>query len=572
MYIIRIRDKNGKIIEIPGFRGPKPVKGVDYFTPEEIAEFLNEITKVSDGIATKEITPVETYPGKYFNSNGDLVADSNTTISYLFPVVDGETILATEVLAYGVRAVVAFDADKKLIKEIPTNSKLAKENLVIDTTGFSYLGMSTQSDYNFSVKYKDIYCELQEPLYQNAKDRLTVDLAREPNIGNYLDAKITVDRDAFTSGGYIYWDDRIYAGELYAYSPYIEVLENQEVELKYFASAAQVTAYFYDANKVMIGKRMDETKGASVVSRKFVVPLGTKYIRYNTTTDNLYRTDLRYTAENIDRHYLPISIIEGFRKDTFGRAMRVFEKAASKPMITFIDDDILSIAGVERYHDLCVELGIKGGYAVITDNLDRIEGMTEKLLGYEREGFASVVHCSKQSGHIDNGEGMLSSCYSAENRDLEKCEEDLVNALQKMNKAGFTDYKFWCTPYGVCDEDIQSLARKWGMNCLISSGRDEYETTEAKHGRYALRRVSFESADGTSGSVAQIKNHIDNAVAENGWLLITTHMGEPGWAEATAQDRFREIVNYAKTKGMDVKAINEAWRIREPIYRLYESF
>ena len=386
-------------------------------------------------------------------------------------------------------------------------------------------------------------------------------LASDPNVSNYLNAQIVVDRDAFTVGGYIYWNDSIYESANVAYSHYIEVLELQEVELQYYYSAAQTTAYFYDKNKKLISRLKDATKGNNVTSKRFVVPLGTKYIRYNATKANLYRTNLVYTAKTIDRCYLFQAMLENFRNATHDKALEVFTSAASKPMITFIDDDILSIAGVERFHDLCAELGIKGSYAVITNNLDQIDGMTEKLLGYEREGYTAVVHCSKQS-----------TFYRPESRDLVKCEEDLVNALQKMHKAGFTDYRFWCSPYGVKDADMQSLARKWGMNCLISSGQNEYETTAAKNGRYALSRITFEAVDSDVSSVAQIKAHIDNAAAEKGWILITTHMGEAGWADTTAQDRFREIVAYAKTKGMDIKTINEAWRIREPIYSLYEQF
>jgi hypothetical protein len=67
-----------------------------------------------------------------------------------------------------------------------------------------------------------------------------------------------------------------------------------------------------------------------------------------------------------------------------------------------------------------------------------------------------------------------------------------------------------------------------------------------------------------------MKAIIDDAVQNNGWVLVCTHMWDEGWANNL--DRFRELVNYAKAAGMEVKTLNEAWRIREPIYRLYETF
>lgn len=140
-----------------------------------------------------------------------------------------------------------------------------------------------------------------------------------------------------------------------------------------------------------------------------------------------------------------------------------------------------------------------------------------------------------------------------------------------MKQYGFTDYKFWCTPYGVWDEQIRNLARKWGFECTVSSGQTGYETTKAKHGRYALWRMSFESEDKDGSlTLTQIKEEIDNASLENGWVLITTHMGESAWANS--YDRFAELVNYAKSKGFEVRTLNDAWRIRKPIYEFYEMF
>lgn len=44
--ILRVRDKDGNIIDIPAIRGADgktPVKGIDYFTEDEINEFIKTI-------------------------------------------------------------------------------------------------------------------------------------------------------------------------------------------------------------------------------------------------------------------------------------------------------------------------------------------------------------------------------------------------------------------------------------------------------------------------------------------------------------------------------------------------
>jgi hypothetical protein len=39
--ILSVRDKDGNIIPVPAIVGPKPIKGVDYWTAEDKAEMEN---------------------------------------------------------------------------------------------------------------------------------------------------------------------------------------------------------------------------------------------------------------------------------------------------------------------------------------------------------------------------------------------------------------------------------------------------------------------------------------------------------------------------------------------------
>lgn len=41
--ILRVRDKNGKIIDIPAITGRTPIKGADYWTPEDKSEIIQEL-------------------------------------------------------------------------------------------------------------------------------------------------------------------------------------------------------------------------------------------------------------------------------------------------------------------------------------------------------------------------------------------------------------------------------------------------------------------------------------------------------------------------------------------------
>ena len=41
--ILRVKDANGNIVDIPAIKGDKPVKGVDYFTQEDKQAIVDEV-------------------------------------------------------------------------------------------------------------------------------------------------------------------------------------------------------------------------------------------------------------------------------------------------------------------------------------------------------------------------------------------------------------------------------------------------------------------------------------------------------------------------------------------------
>lgn len=256
-----------------------------------------------------------------------------------------------------------------------------------------------------------------------------------------------------------------------------------------------------------------------------------------------------------------IDILQGWREAAYGKIDNLFEQATAAPIITFIDDDTTDLAAVQRFKNTCDELGIVGGFAVVTSNLDSQPELAEALQEYEKEGFHMCLHCDVHDRF-----------YAPATRDYTQCRSDFVTGIRKMKKYQFADPMFWCIPYGSPDKEMEDMAKKWGMECLVASGCNSYETTEARYGRFALRRCSLNPTDdnGYVTTLDRLKQLVRMTVAENGWLLITTHFTEDGWIDN--QDRFRELVNYAIAQGMQVKTLNEAYRIREPIYRLYEAF
>lgn len=376
----------------------------------------------------------------------------------------------------------------------------------------------------------------------------------DENIGNYLDN--TIPKPTFTEG-YIKYNDAVVESTTHKHSSYVEVKEQQPIIIENFNCLSQTYIFCYDENKKLIHKVSG--KNGYVTSYEFIPPFGVKFIRYLIANDQ-EATNVIYYKDSIDRNYFEKALLKSWYETAHKKINVPFENATQFPMITLIDDDTPTLSSTKLYHDTLTALGVKGGFAVITSNLDSVTGLTEQLLGYEEEGFHMVIHSNTHTP---------SYRPEAENRDLVAVESDFVKGIRKMGEVGFVDYKFWCTPYGVADIDMQNLARKYGMNCLVSSGCDEIVTTGDSRGRFNIARFSF-NYDTTGAILARAKELVDECVANNGWLLITTHFSDDGWDEDVST--FNEFVNYALSQGCKFKTLNEAFRIREPIYRLYEMF
>ena len=229
-------------------------------------------------------------------------------------------------------------------------------------------------------------------------------------------------------------------------------------------------------------------------------------------------------------------------------------------IITIIDDDTLNLNQIQTFHDCCVRNGIVGTYAVMTNPV--VQGNTlNTLKEYEEQGFHMAYHCEIQEEYYR---------MSADKRDLSLAMQNFVKGYQKMTEFGLSDWKFWISPYGSYDEDMQTLAKKWGMECLVSIGQNTYESTKADISRFNISRVGFNQEDTGSVSFSELKTIIDDASVNSGWVLVGTHMNT--WDSSKGYDRFDELVTYAKSKGLKFMTLNEACRIREPIYRAYEMF
>ena len=136
-----------------------------------------------------------------------------------------------------------------------------------------------------------------------------------------------------------------------------------------------------------------------------------------------------------------------------------------------------------------------------------------------------------------------------------------------MQSYGFSNYNYWITPYGVHDDDMAALARRFGMKCLVSI-LDEEPNTISNIDKYWIKRTSLNPQDeGYAVTLQELLDKID-ALKAGEWLIITTHMNDfdHSWLESSAQERFNLVVQATLNANCKILNFPEAFSYYEDIF------
>lgn len=217
-----------------------------------------------------------------------------------------------------------------------------------------------------------------------------------------------------------------------------------------------------------------------------------------------------------------------------------------------------------------------GGYTgtLTCYEVSEIEGT--KYLTFAWMG-ANVSHEPASSGTLTkvSGTGDTTIYYSSFEIgrffDAALVEDNMIHAMQDFAARGFVNYDYWVTPYGAYSDDYTSIARRCGLQCIVSIGSLTPVTKDGARGRYNLPRLGLNKGD-SGTSLANVKAAIDLAVANNDWVIVGTHLGTDGWTQQDIESVFYEFVEYAKTKGMSFVTLGEGLTEWMPVFNYYEMF
>lgn len=514
-----------------------------------------KVSKAVDDVVNDSLSPCITRTGYYVNSTAAYDSGSDYT-AYTFRVNSGDKLRISGAYVNGNSKAVTLSSDGQLIGEFWTTT-YSKAQTFDYTVGenVAFIRFTGFTNKGVSVEVMDSIAGLSDVATNKTK--------YNNSIGNFESAEVYLDY-LDLSRGYLSFSDGVTVKEptgAYYYTRYIAVHDNRTIVLNNAYGTEGVAFHCYDSEKNWKGYVDAGTfKYNRITNGQFKIPIGTAFIRFMVHVSNIKNYSMRYT-EDFNKWYWADGIITDFMNATKWKVTKLFKKATQKPILTLIDDDTPTVASTKLYHDSCVANGVVGCYAVITQQLLSQSALATQLKAYEKDGFQNLFHCHSQIAAYDT---------SSESYNITTAEADFVQGAQEMQTFGFANWRYWCSPYGSCNEALAGLAKKWGMKCLVRSGLSDYETTIPKNlGKYQISRISLNQND---EALQTVKTALDNAATDNGWVLVTTHMGETGWDGETSQQRFTDMITYAKSKGFEIKTLGEAFEIRRPIYELYETF
>ena len=384
---------------------------------------------------------------------------------------------------------------------------------------------------------------------------------QEAGTWKYADAASTISGSGNAASGEelkVAWKNGVYIyigfgtesdSASYCATEYIDVSAVQSVKIRVKVLGANACVALYNSAKRYLSSYVPESETLHTVDVS-----GAHYLRVSCMTE--------YLSDAVIEPVASSEIVEralGTWCDVLGGRMgSLLDKATAKKICCIVDDDTTSIAAVQRLQTACDEAGIKATMACLTINLERHTGLADTLLAMEQDGFQVVLHAHTQTGWEDETDFWRDpDTYPA------ACEADMVQGLQIMQKTGFTNFRFWVTPYCKDGQIVQRMARKWGMECLLAGG-NTYEPANDTYGRYAIRRAAFGPNDADSSiSMAQLQAIAQEAAQDNGWLVIMTHFEKWEGSENTSGT---ETISPAWTEGKYVDYDNKGVEMESNIY------
>ena len=430
----------------------------------------------------------------------------------------------------------------------------AVDDFVVVPAGASYLLVSQSSD-NITNYVKNT---------KNIKNDITrIDGILYANGGNLFDKD-----NPHVINGYFSSSAPEIVSDRYRKSIYIPIdpTINTNITVTKTVSSS-VLRIGYTTTEPTLGTTVNDIKSSSDQYRTYLLDNSARYVvinLYGTSETNSFvdvLNGLVIEYGTTSHGYLPYRMIDPIlQSDMSPFLMKNFMKTAKTPIVTLTDDGNNSVDGLDSLHTLCETLGIKCTYACLTYLID------PDATGYDANILSRFKTWQAEGYHITTESQTHGDHWATATLDVDECEKDVIKSLVILREQGFIDYEYLCTPNGQRAPSVQKMCKKW-CKAMVTGGSILNKFYD--DGRFNIHRI-FIVSDASGGlGLAGYKALIDDCYDNGGWLVFGVHTKDTTEYDATLVGN---VMQYAITKGCEVLPLNQAYKIKEPIYTWGECF
>lgn len=209
------------------------------------------------------------------------------------------------------------------------------------------------------------------------------------------------------------------------------------------------------------------------------------------------------------------------------------------PMITFIDDDGRTEV-LEKWEPILKEKGNKLTIPLITGWMD--DPSVTNVITWEdvhrlkKEYGVEFVSHTHTHGH---GNQMTA----------QQIDDDLRDAKRVLQREGLS-HDIIVQPYGENTDDVRKISRDYAK---INISTKEFVNTTPLD-TFRVGRISL--GEDLYTTFAQYKEKLDEAIANNGWIIFKSHSQYPSFNE-NQQQLIRQIIDYARANNIAEVSVDE---------------
>ncbi|WP_204176879.1 MULTISPECIES: polysaccharide deacetylase family protein [unclassified Staphylococcus] len=209
------------------------------------------------------------------------------------------------------------------------------------------------------------------------------------------------------------------------------------------------------------------------------------------------------------------------------------------PMITFIDDDGRTEV-LEKWEPILKEKGNKLTIPLITGWMD--DPSVTNVITWEdvhrlkKEYGVEFVSHTHTHGH---GNQMTA----------QQIDDDLRDAKRVLQREGLS-HDIIVQPYGENTDDVRKISRDYAK---INISTKEFVNTTPLD-TFRVGRITL--GEDLYTTFAQYKEKLDEAIANNGWIIFKSHSQYPSFNE-NQQQLIRQIIDYARANNIAEVSVDE---------------